>query len=413
MDNEVEWYYNREKLYEGVWSEPVIKVAERYGVSGVAIAKTCKKMHIPVPGRGYWNKVQSGQKLKKTPLPDFDDCPKVKRWVPTPLSASEIAQIEKTNRDHSDRLVPEAFFLQDDLLEQETAPEMRVTFNPDIIISNQYVKNTRQNLNGSKKNIGNYTFGRCNSINNEAFEVSVDPENIDRAVAILQTLCDELKKRGYSIGENPADTKKAREYRQRKIHPVYAIVLDEYISFKITETSKRHELSEEERKRRYERYQYTPSGKLTFEILNAPHGNSIRTKWQDRKLIRVENWIQDIIINMIKTATMLKEQRAQRIKQEELWAVEREKQRQQEKEKKIEEARVENLIKEADRLVRIKQLKEYIELISSVGKERLGDEYPKSDFSKWVKWAKGVLEKNDPKNWELPKFDLSDEFRYY
>ena len=69
MDNEIEWYYNREKLYEEVWSEPVMKVAERYGVSGVAIAKTCKKMHIPVPGRRYWNKVQSGQKLEKTPLP--------------------------------------------------------------------------------------------------------------------------------------------------------------------------------------------------------------------------------------------------------------------------------------------------------------------------------------------------------
>jgi len=116
---------------------------------------------------------------------------------------------------------------------------------------------------------------------------------------------------------------------------------------------------------------------------------------------------------MIKTATMLKEQRVQRIKQEELWAVEREKRRQLEKEKKIEAARVENLIKEADRLVKVKQIREYIDLISSVGKERLGDEYPESDFLKWVEWAKGVLEKNDPKNWELPKFDLSDEFRYF
>ena len=290
---------------------------------------------------------------------------------------------------------------------------MQVTLDPDIRISNQYVKNTKQNLNGSKENIGNYTFGRCNSINNESFEVSVGPENIDRAAAILQTLHNGLKKRGYYIGENPADPKKSRDYRQREEHPIYAIVLDEYISFKITETSKRRDLSEEERKRRYERYQYTPSGQLTFEILNAPHGNSIRTKWQDRKLIRVEKEIQDIIINMIKTATMLKEERAQRIKQEEIWAVEREKRRLQEKEKKIEEARVENLIKEADRMVRIKQIKEYIELISTIGKERLGDDYPESDFSKWVEWAQRVLENNDPKNWDLPKFDLSKEFRYF
>ena len=39
---------NREELYEQVWSEPVTKVALRYGVSHVAIAKVCRKLSIPV-----------------------------------------------------------------------------------------------------------------------------------------------------------------------------------------------------------------------------------------------------------------------------------------------------------------------------------------------------------------------------
>jgi len=36
--------WNREELYEKVWNNPVIKVAEESGVSDVAIAKVCRKL---------------------------------------------------------------------------------------------------------------------------------------------------------------------------------------------------------------------------------------------------------------------------------------------------------------------------------------------------------------------------------
>jgi hypothetical protein len=61
--------YRRVELYEQVWSEPVTKVAEKYGISGVALAKVCRKLDVPLPGRGYWAKKAAGQRLKKTPLP--------------------------------------------------------------------------------------------------------------------------------------------------------------------------------------------------------------------------------------------------------------------------------------------------------------------------------------------------------
>src|SRR5665647_3869915 len=55
--------YERDKLYEEVWAEPVMKVAERYGVSGVALAKTCRKLNVPLPPRGYWAKIKAGKTL--------------------------------------------------------------------------------------------------------------------------------------------------------------------------------------------------------------------------------------------------------------------------------------------------------------------------------------------------------------
>ena len=61
--------YERQKLYEQIWKEPMTKVAERYNVSSSALCRTCKKLNIPLPGPGYWNKVYAGQKMSVKELP--------------------------------------------------------------------------------------------------------------------------------------------------------------------------------------------------------------------------------------------------------------------------------------------------------------------------------------------------------
>ena len=52
--------YDREKLYDEVWKEPALAVAKRYGVSGVALGKTCRKLGVPLPPRGYWASERQG-----------------------------------------------------------------------------------------------------------------------------------------------------------------------------------------------------------------------------------------------------------------------------------------------------------------------------------------------------------------
>ena len=46
--------YDREELYQKVWEHPMLKVAEEYGISSVALGKVCRRLSVPVPGRGYW-----------------------------------------------------------------------------------------------------------------------------------------------------------------------------------------------------------------------------------------------------------------------------------------------------------------------------------------------------------------------
>ena len=71
---------SRSALYELIWSKPVRDIASDFGISDVALAKRCRALKIPVPGRGHWAKVAAGQKPRRPPLPPFS----VRKHEPRP-----------------------------------------------------------------------------------------------------------------------------------------------------------------------------------------------------------------------------------------------------------------------------------------------------------------------------------------
>lgn len=72
--------WNREELYAAIWEQPASKVAAKYGISDVMLGKVCRKLSIPVPGRGYWARKAAGQKLTKPPLPVLKKAPFMPRF---------------------------------------------------------------------------------------------------------------------------------------------------------------------------------------------------------------------------------------------------------------------------------------------------------------------------------------------
>jgi hypothetical protein len=60
---------SREELYRKVWSTPAIRLAKEFGISDVALNKTCKRMGVPRPERGHWARIAAGQKPIRPPLP--------------------------------------------------------------------------------------------------------------------------------------------------------------------------------------------------------------------------------------------------------------------------------------------------------------------------------------------------------
>ncbi len=46
----------------------MVEVAEELGISDVALAKRCRSLQVPTPPRGYWARVNAGQRPKRPPL---------------------------------------------------------------------------------------------------------------------------------------------------------------------------------------------------------------------------------------------------------------------------------------------------------------------------------------------------------
>src|SRR5207244_1268076 len=61
---------SREALYELVWSQPMLKVATRCGVSSSYMARICTLLNVPRPERGYWAKLAVGKAPAAPALPE-------------------------------------------------------------------------------------------------------------------------------------------------------------------------------------------------------------------------------------------------------------------------------------------------------------------------------------------------------
>ncbi len=58
----------RQEVHALLWSRPTVQVAILLGVSGGSIERSCRRRGIPVPDRGYWQRVKAGHVLARPPL---------------------------------------------------------------------------------------------------------------------------------------------------------------------------------------------------------------------------------------------------------------------------------------------------------------------------------------------------------
>lgn len=116
---------SREDLYQLAWSQPMTKLADRFGVSSGYLARICSRLNVPTPERGHWAKLAAGKKVYEPPLPEAQptdelewaresDCPSEWKVIlpvpPAKLRAKPRAQSFRQDQHHLTRNAGPLFF---------------------------------------------------------------------------------------------------------------------------------------------------------------------------------------------------------------------------------------------------------------------------------------------------------------
>ena len=170
----------REELYQMVWSKPVTKWAKEFGLSDVGFAKICKKMKVPLPGRGYWAMVQKGLKLTRPILKPIHD------------SKQSVVEIRKRTLD----VVKSKSADEDDpLVLFEKLPENKIVVPERLHSPHPLVKTTETFL--KSRDVDKY--GRIMNHGLSCFNVRVSKALLPRTMIIMNTIIKELEKREMKI----------------------------------------------------------------------------------------------------------------------------------------------------------------------------------------------------------------------
>ncbi len=166
--------WNREELYSEIWEQPLVKLAAKYGISAVMLGKVCRKLQVPLPGRGYWAKKEFGKAVGRLPLPKAKDLPIVQRFK---LSSAEVTAPTEKGAPEPEPTDPEYLRIK----EIESRP---IGINPDAK-THKLVTMTAKSLRRGRVDTRGMLEGHWQ---HPHLDVRVSPATLDRALAIANAV---------------------------------------------------------------------------------------------------------------------------------------------------------------------------------------------------------------------------------
>jgi hypothetical protein len=363
--------YDREELYTKVWEQPLLKVAEEYGVSAVALGKTCRKLSVPVPGRGHWAKIVHGHtSVKRPPLAKLDKVPVIYR--------SPVAQKRPTSSDQNDlEFAAINYLLSSGAL---NPPTIDPTARPHPLIR------------------GTASLLRCRSRKDEngillpretgSLDVKVSEGTLDRALQVMAQVVAVLERQGLTVEVSEQGG-------------TLALISGERVSFGIEEPIRRVVTQKPRVPNPTDRWDYDevvshePAGKLALIIHSGTWDRyEQRKRWSDAKVQRVETSIPDFVAALMRTAISIRRQEQDR-KQREAEQQERALERAQlVRDIQKEEKKLEQFNKWVDEWERAERLRRFIATYEE--KSRCWSAEKEPQYKEWIEWATQQADRIDP-----------------
>ncbi|MFL5481250.1 MAG: hypothetical protein ACJ8AK_03605 [Gemmatimonadaceae bacterium] len=218
-------------------------LAPHYGLSDVGLAKTCKRLRVPVPGRGYWAKKAAGHPVKQKPLPALPQNP-------------SLTDREVTLGYHAEPInlsQPHALRKQEEF---EFVPENLVVVADTLRNAHPLVRRTEQILRQSGKS----TFKQFLYNYQESYlDVEVTRDLLPRALRIMDALVKAFEERGWKVSLSSK-----RKERDRN---TYVNILGREIPFGIREKLKK--VATQATSSWEPKYKDEPSGRLALVFRNS------------------------------------------------------------------------------------------------------------------------------------------------
>ena len=356
----------REELYEKVWSTPMMQLAKEYGMSDVGLAKICKKLEVPRPARGYWQKLDAGQKPKQTKLPALSKYGQDRAYIRPDKYRTYLPKIGSSTT-------------KIELPEQLTNPH-------------SLIEVTQHALQKGKPD----EEGIIKTRTKQVLAIHVSPGMVDRALLIMDTILKGAEKRDYFIAlEKQATGYCTTVTVEGKVIKISLSEIIRTIEHQPTDAEERRYQSQPWR---IPRHDYIATGKLSLRIDNAEN-LGVRQRWNDAKVQRIDNCLGDFIDGLVAAARAME---AERIREEERhreWEQEEKVRKQRLREKRIEDKKIAKIEDEAEKWHRAEKIRAYITAMS-----QREDMMANLQIKAWVEWCGLYADYLDPlifKQYEL------------
>ena len=349
-------------------------LAKKYGISDVGLAKTCRKLSIPLPGRGYWARKEAGQKVERLALPPLKQNIVLQKPTPRPeppklsdfAEPEEIAQLEQLEQTAGEALLK------------------RGSLSHPLIVQG---RGAFKHAQASESKIL-WTRERC-------LNIRVSKDSLDRALRIMAAIIAAIEDRGFTVA---VETRRGEKQEIQTVAKIYGHV----IRFGLTEKIDRVEIAAPSKGGLLERvltYGGKPvtlerSGRLSIDVWTEWGYN--RRNWRDGKTQRLEDLLPQVVGGFMRLAL------GDRAEERKKAAEEREKQRiaeeraNLEKSIKTEQSKVNALRNAAARWLRAEQVRSFISAARDAAIQNGQSVDAGSPFGDWVVWADQQADQLDP-----------------
>lgn len=348
---------SREELYRLVWTEPMTKLAPRFGLSDVGLAKVCRKYQIPRPPVGYWAKLGVGQHMEPECLPALDE--------------ESLQEIQFFRRQ---------FFAEATDSPEEVYEKVVVHVPERLTDPHPLVAKTKSIL-ASKKGDGGGSDAKADSCLN----ITVSAGELPRALRIFDAAIKKWDELGGTVRIDSArnsDERTRFEYGDDSV----AVVLSEEME-RIENKSNKHYY--------YRDWTYKSTGRLVLTI-SGRWADGLRRRWADGKKQHLESTLGSFIEGLRKWIAHEHDGRLDDACQErQRQAAAAVRRRREELAKKLEQRRT-DLEQCAENFVRSEEIRRYLSTFESlIAEGKIRPSNPET-FPEWLDWAKWYADYLDP-----------------